>query len=69
VRRREWRFRVHDILEAIDRIQQYTSGMSYEGFCLDQRTIDAVTWNFEIIGEAAGHVPPDAVASEPGNAK
>jgi uncharacterized protein with HEPN domain len=64
-------------LEAIDRIQQYTSGMSYQGFCLDQRTIDAVTRNLEIIGEAAGHVPPeieslyptDAVASEPGNAK
>ncbi len=59
MRRREWRFRIHDILEAIGRIQQYTSGMSYEEFCLDQRTVDAVTRNFEIIGEAAGHVPPE----------
>ena len=59
MQRREWRFRINDILEAIGRIQEYTSGISYEEFCRDRRTVDAVTRNFEIIGEAARYVPPE----------
>jgi uncharacterized protein with HEPN domain len=30
------------MLETIERIQAYTSGMTFEQFCADQRTIDAV---------------------------
>ena len=65
MRRREWRFRIHDILEAIGRIEQYTARMSYEEFCLDQRTIDAVIRNFEVIGEAARYVPPEIDSQYP----
>lgn len=46
MRHREWRFRVEDILESIARIQRYTSGLSYDEFSLDQRTVDAVIRNF-----------------------
>jgi uncharacterized protein with HEPN domain len=48
-----------DILEAIDRIKQYTSGISFETFSSDQKTIDAVARNLEIIGEAANRLPDD----------
>lgn len=54
---RDWRFRIEDILEAISRIQSYTAGLTYEEFCQEQRTIDAVVRNFEIMGEAARHIP------------
>lgn len=65
MRHREWRFRVTDILDAISRIQRYTSGLTYEQFCLDRRTVDAVVRNFEVIGEAARHIPPEVEARHP----
>ena len=53
------------MLEAIGRIERYTTGMSYEEFCFDQRTIDTVTLNFEIIGEAARYVPVEIESHYP----
>lgn len=44
---------LNDILEAIERIYSYTEGMNYQLFLADNKTIDAVIRNFEIIGEAA----------------
>lgn len=48
-----------DMLDAIDRIEQYTQGMSFEAFSTDQKSIDAVARNLQIIGEAASRVPDD----------
>ena len=53
---RDPRLRVDDILTAIDRIESYTTGMTYDAFAADQKTIDAVVRNFEVMGEAARHV-------------
>jgi uncharacterized protein with HEPN domain len=53
---REWRLRVEDILEAIARIQQYVEGLTFEQFQADQKTVDAVVRNLEIIGEAVRHL-------------
>jgi uncharacterized protein with HEPN domain len=46
-----------DICEAIDRIKQYTAGISFDVFSTDRKTIDAVVRNCEIIGEAANRLP------------
>lgn len=54
---RHWRARVEDILDAIARIQRYTEGMDSDAFAKDQKTIDAVVRNLEIIGEASRHIP------------
>ncbi len=35
----------------------YTYNLTFEQFSADEKTIDAVIRNLEIIGEAAGHVP------------
>jgi len=48
-----------DICQAIDRIEQYTNKISFDDFFKDQKTVDAVVRNFEIIGEAANRVPDD----------
>jgi uncharacterized protein with HEPN domain len=39
---RNWRFRVEDILGAIEAIQSYTEGMDFDEFVRDRRTVDAV---------------------------
>ncbi len=46
-----------DICEAIDRIEQYISGMSFDVFSKDRKTVDAVVRNLEIIGEASNRLP------------
>lgn len=54
---RNWKMRVEDILESIEKIRDYTRGMTYEQFSEDEKTVDAVIRNLEIIGEAAGNIP------------
>jgi hypothetical protein len=43
----------------MDRIAEYTAGMSYEAFLGNRMVIDAVVRNLEVIGEAARHIPDD----------
>jgi uncharacterized protein with HEPN domain len=57
--KRDYRLYVDDVLEAISRIEKYTEGMTMEDFLRDRKSIDAVTWNFQIIGEAVKHIPPE----------
>ncbi len=54
---RNWKIRVEDILVCIGKIKSYTQNMTFEQFCVDEKTVDAVIRNFEIIGEAASHIP------------
>jgi len=56
---------LNDIRNAIDRIEQYTENLTIEAFSKDQKTIDAVVRNLEIIGEAANRLPEDFKASLP----
>jgi uncharacterized protein with HEPN domain len=56
---------IGDMLEATKKIRSYTSGFNFETFVEDDRTIDAVIRNFEIIGEAANRVHPDFQAANP----
>ena len=48
-----------DMVDAASRIQTYTNGLNFDEFLEDQKTIDAVVRNFEILGEAATRVDPD----------
>jgi hypothetical protein len=41
-----------DIMVAIEKIQRYTAGYDKDRFLADERTIDAVVRNLEIVGEA-----------------
>ena len=62
---KDWRVRVEDMLEAIERIRRYTDGMDDRHFVADDRTVDAVVRNLEIIGEAAKRVPPQISERHP----
>jgi uncharacterized protein with HEPN domain len=54
---RDFQVYVEDIIDAINNIEAYTKGLTYENFVSDKKTVDAVIRNFEIIGEATKHVP------------
>lgn len=54
-----------DMLEAIDRILQYTESDSSESFSKDTKTQDAVIRNLEILGESAKRVPDEVKAMAP----
>ncbi len=55
--KREPNLLFRDILESAEKIINYTSGYTQMQFLSDQKTIDAVIRNFEIIGEAANRLP------------
>jgi uncharacterized protein with HEPN domain len=56
LRPREWRLRVEDILDAIAKIERYVHGLTFDQFKADEKTIDAVVRNLEVIGEAVRHL-------------
>lgn len=62
---RNWRVRIHDILNAIKAIESYAKGMEFEYFASDQKTVDAVIRNLVIIGEAATNVPEEIILDHP----
>jgi uncharacterized protein with HEPN domain len=48
---------VEDMLAAMGKIERYTSGMDQELFRQDEKTVDAVVRNLEILGEAVRQLP------------
>ena len=54
---RNWEFRLEDINEALELIEEYVINLDFTSWTKDKKTIDAVIRNLEIIGEAANHVP------------
>ena len=50
---------LEDTLDSINKISGYTAGISQNQFLADDKTIDAVIRNFEIIGEAANRLPDE----------
>ncbi len=54
---RTWHFRVHDILQAIERIDRYVADLDEASFLGNELIGDAVIRNLQIVGEAAASVP------------
>jgi len=54
---RDWQLFLRDINTCIERIGSYTAGLNRKMFFNDQKTMDAVLRNLEIIGEAAKKLP------------
>jgi uncharacterized protein with HEPN domain len=57
--KRDWSLFLHDMLDSIGNIAQYTSGMGFQDFLKDIRTRDAVVRNLKVLGEAAMRIPDD----------
>ena len=63
--RRDHRLFLADMLEAIEKIERYTHGLSRKDLWQDDLVADAVVRNLEVIGEAARHVPEALRAAHP----
>lgn len=50
---------LEDALTAMDKAESFVSGMSYEQFADDDKTVFAVVRAIEIVGEAVKHIPQD----------
>ncbi len=57
--KREPKLLLDDLLEAVGKIKRYSSGLTYDSFIEDSKTLDAVIRNFEIIGEVANRLPEE----------
>jgi uncharacterized protein with HEPN domain len=57
--------RLHDILEAIAAIAEYTAGKTFDDYAAARILRDAVERNIERISEASRHIPKDLKASHP----
>ena len=56
---RDLKLLLEDMLESALKIKRYTSNLDFDTFVNDDKTVDAVVRNFEIIGEAANRIGPD----------
>ena len=54
---------LEDIREAVAKIGRYVSGMDRTAFLGDEKTVDAVVRNVEIIGEAVKQLPDNFKAA------
>ena len=48
---------LEDIAPAMQRVQEYITGLHLSQFEADYKTVDAVIRNFEVIGEASKNLP------------
>jgi uncharacterized protein with HEPN domain len=56
---------IEDIWEAIEKIERYVSGLDHDAFIKDDKTVDSVVRNLEIIGEAANRINLVDVQAKP----
>ncbi len=55
--KRDHRLFIKDIIDAMESIEKFVEGMSFENLLNDDKTSSAVIRKFEIIGEAARNIP------------
>ncbi len=65
MKKRNPMFFLKDIELSISKILKYTKDLSFETFNKDEKTIDAVERNFEIIGEAVKNLPDEIKNEHP----
>ncbi|MBI3599342.1 MAG: DUF86 domain-containing protein [Nitrospinae bacterium] len=57
--RRNYMLYLEDILTSANKILKYVGDASYDDIIKDEMRLEAITRNFEIIGEAAGNIPQE----------
>lgn len=56
---------IEDVRDSIAKIEKYTSGLNFDSFSKDAKTIDAVVRNLAIIGEAVKNFPDELKSKYP----
>ena len=55
--KRNYRLYVEDILQCVDKIDEFIGSMDFDAFVCDEKTNSAVIRKLEIIGEASKRIP------------
>lgn len=55
--KREFMLYLEDMLQSMDRIQEYLGTMDFRHFKMNYLVVDAIIRNFEILGEASKNIP------------
>ena len=55
--KRDARLYLDDIIEAVQRIEEYSAYPDYNSFKQDRKAVDAIVRNFEIMVEAVNKIP------------
>lgn len=56
---KDWTVWVHDVIEAINKIEKYLDGTDFGEFKKNTMMSEAVLLNFQIIGEASKQIPQE----------
>jgi len=48
-----------DLERSVEKILVYTEGMGFDEFAGDENVVDAVLWNFQVMGEAVSNIPEE----------
>ncbi len=56
---RDFRLYLEDVIESIGKIGRYTAALSFQQFSKDEKAVDAVVRNLEVIGEAVKKIPEE----------
>ena len=62
---RDYKLYLADILAAMESIERFIAGMTFEEFQKDDKTASAVIRKFEIIGEASRNIPDEIKQRHP----
>jgi uncharacterized protein with HEPN domain len=63
--KRETLLLLDDMLQSAKKIKRYTEDLDFNSFLSDDKTMDAVVRNFEIIGEAANRIDEEFRLNHP----
>ena len=63
---RDYKLYLKDILGAIESIEEFTTGMDFDTFQTNDKTLSAVIRKLEIIGEASKGIPSRRNSPAPG---
>lgn len=63
--KRDYRLFIKDIIAAMESIEGFVEGMSFEEFMQDDKTASAVIRKFEIVGEATKCLPDELKEEHP----
>jgi uncharacterized protein with HEPN domain len=56
---RDYKIFLEDILESIEKIEEYKQDISFSNLTENHLVLDAILYNLQVIGEAAKHIPED----------
>lgn len=57
--KRDYKLFIRDVLDCINKIEEFVGNMNFDEFVKDDKTSSAVIRKLEIIGEATKNVPRD----------